>query len=369
MTKHALATALVGVLVVVAFVGCGGDDSDAVTKAAPSVSASATTAAATTAAAVATTTSTAPPAKTRPTELKPVTVGYSPILIYAPIYLAIEKGYFADEGIALKLERVSGGADILTQTAAGNFDVGASGISAATFNAASAALKEKREVPFEVVSPIHFERAPNNTPLVVSKTRFAAGEITRIADLKGKKVAINALGSGTEYALQRALQAGGLTVKDVTISAMSFNDMGAALANKGIDAAMLAEPQATLAKDQNFVAVLNDTYQTGDASSTAIYWNRDWARKNPELAAGFLRAFLKAGAEVEKSWNDPDLVTVLIKYTNVPADVIKRASRPHFDTTGKVSSTFVRDLEAFFRSQGEITYEGDLDLSAFVRSK
>ncbi|HSE43719.1 MAG TPA: ABC transporter substrate-binding protein [Gemmatimonadales bacterium] len=303
----------------------------------------------------------------RPAELTDVTLGYSPILIYSPIYVAIDKGYFADEGINLKLERISGGSDILTQTAAGNFQIGASGLSAATFNAASAALKEHRDVPFEVVSPIHFERAPNNTPLVVSQARFASGEITSIADLKGKKVAINAKGTGTEYALERALQAGGLSVKDVSVQALSFNDMGAALANKAIDGAMLAEPQATLAKDGGFVTVLNDTYQTGDASSTALYWNREWARKNPDLAAGFLRAYLKAAKEMEAGWSDPATVDILTKYTKVPADVIARASRPHFDTSGRINTKFVTELEGFFRSQDELIYDGDLDLNAFIR--
>lgn len=339
---------------VLGLVACGGDDDDAapVAQSEPS---------STTVAATAT--------PKRPAELQDVTVGYSPILIYAPLYVAIEKGYFADEGINVKLERISGGADILTQTAAGNFQVGASGLSAATFNAASAALKEHKEVPFEVVSPIHFERSPNNTPLVVSQARFTAGEIKSVADLKGKKVAINARGTGTEYALERALEAGGLSVKDVSIQAVPFNDMGAALANKAIDAAMLAEPQATLAKDNGFVAVLNDSYQTGDASSTAIYWNRNWAKQHPELAAGFLRAFLKAAGEVESHWGDPELAAVLTKHTNVPGEVIARASRPHFDSSGRINTRFVTDLEGFFRSQGELVYEGNLDLATFIKLK
>jgi len=55
----------------------------------------------------------------RPAELKDVTLGYSPILIYAPVYVALEKGYFADEGINLKLERISElGPDETTNTPA-----------------------------------------------------------------------------------------------------------------------------------------------------------------------------------------------------------------------------------------------------------
>ena len=83
----------------------------------------------------------------RPAKQTDVTLGYIPILIDAPFFVGIEKGYFADEGINLKLERLGGGADMLVQTAAGNFDIGAGGIGAAVFNAAGAAIKDKREVP------------------------------------------------------------------------------------------------------------------------------------------------------------------------------------------------------------------------------
>lgn len=357
MKTRWLALTLTAVATLGVLAGCGGDDDDASTgqdataSQATSVSQPAATATA-----------------SRPAELKDVTLGYSPILIYAPIYVAIEKGYFADEGINVKLERISGGSDILTQVAAGNFDVGASGLSAATFNAASAAIQQKRDVPFEVVSPIHYEQQPNNTPLVVSKARFESGEITKIEDLKGKKVAINAVGTGTEYALQRALLAGGLTVDDITVEAIPFNEMGPALANGAIDGAMLAEPMATLSKDKELVSVLNDSYQTGGASATALYWNREWARKNPDLASGFLSAFLKAAEELKDGWGDPEVVAILTEHTKVPPEVIARASRPYFDTTGRIKTEFVADLEDFFRSQGHLIYQGDLDITTFVRA-
>lgn len=82
-----------------------------------------------------------PAATAAPRELKDVTAGYIPILIDAPFFVGIEKGYFAKEGPNLKLERLAGGADMLVQTAAGNFDIGSGGIGAAVFNAAGAAIK------------------------------------------------------------------------------------------------------------------------------------------------------------------------------------------------------------------------------------
>jgi NitT/TauT family transport system substrate-binding protein len=303
-----------------------------------------------------------------PKAVKDVTVGYIPILIDAPFFVGIEKGYFEAEGINLKLERLAGGADMLVQTAAGNFDIGSGGIGAAVFNAAGAAIKEKREVPFEIVAPLHSEKPPVTTPLVVSKARYDSGEITKVSDLKGKKVSINARGASTEYWLYRALASGGLAYNDVTLMTVPFQDVAAALQNKSIDGAMLGEPYTTLGEDNGLVKVLSEDFVNGD-QPTGVYWNRDWAKKNPELAEGFLRAYLKAVTDLENGgWQDPATLTILEKYTQVPADVIKRSARPYNDPSGKLNLESFRNQEAFFRQQGLLTYDGDLDFSAFMRT-
>jgi NitT/TauT family transport system substrate-binding protein len=344
--------ALIAALCLPPAVACGGDDDAPASPAATQAGAT-----------------TAPANPVRPAKLTDVTLGYIPILIDAPFFVGIEKGYFADEGINLKLERLAGGADMLVQTASGNFDIGGGGIGAAVFNAAGAAIKDKREVPFEIVLPLHSEKPPVVTPLVVSKARFDSGEITKVADLKGKKVAINARGASTEYWLDRALASGGLTYKDVTVVAVPFNDVPEALVNKSIDASMLGEPIATQAEDQGKVRVLTEDFVNGE-QPTGVYWNRAWSKKNPELAAGFIRAYLRAVRDLENGgWQDPAVLAILEKYTQVPANTIKRASRPYNDVNGVINQASFKRQEAFFRSIGLLTYDGELDFALFMRTK
>ncbi len=305
----------------------------------------------------------------QPKELKEVKVGYVPIFNFAPLYVGVDKGYFAAEGIKVSLERLAGGADMLVQTAAGNFNVGSGGVGAAAFNAAAAAIKEHKPVPFEIVAPLHLEKPPVSTPLVVSKARYDSGEITKIADLKGKKVSVNARGASTEYWLSKALAAGGLGYKDINLQTVGFTDAAAALVNKSIDGAMLAEPFATMAADQGQVKVLSNDFVNGD-QATVIYWNRDWATRNQDLSEAFLRAFLKACADLENGgWKDDATLAIISKYTNVPADVLKRAPRPYHDPTGTLNIDSLKRQEAFFREQGLLTYQGELDYSLFTRTR
>lgn len=175
-----------------------------------------------------------------PTKLK---LGYLPVVIYAPIFVGIERGYFAAEGIEIELVSLpSGGADSIVQLAAGNFDLAVTGAGAALWNALAQGLGVK------IIAPLHTERPPLATPLVISAARV--DEIKRVADLKGKKIAVNGVGSAIEYWVYSALKRDGLSIADVELVAMPFPQMAPALESRAIDAAVITDPLATLAKDQ-----------------------------------------------------------------------------------------------------------------------
>jgi NitT/TauT family transport system substrate-binding protein len=295
-----------------------------------------------------------------------VTVGYIPILIYSPLFVGIERGYFKEQGIEVDLQALAGGADMLTQTAAGNFDVGAGGIGSAYFNLAARARDLKQPQPITIVAPLHAEKPPLVTPLVVSKKAYDAGTYTKAADLKGKKVAINALGAATEYWLERALNAGGLTMKDVEVVAIPFQSIAQALDSGAIAGAMLGEPFTTLGVRQGQVQILDNRFLDGD-QPTAVYYNTAWAQKNPRLARGFMTAYLRAVRDLERGgWSDPATLAILSKHTNVPAETIAAAARPYGEPDGAVNLTSLQNQQAFFKQQGRLTYEQPLDIAALI---
>ena len=295
-----------------------------------------------------------------------VTVGYIPILIYAPLFVGVERGYFQEQGLQLDLQPLAGGADMLTQTAAGNFDVGAGGVGSAYFNLAARARSLNQKQPIRIVAPLHAERPRLATPLVVGKKAYDEGRTTRIADLKGKKVAINALGAATEYWLERALNAGGLTIKDVEVVTIPFQNIAQALDTGAVAGAMLGEPFATLGVRQGQVHVLNDAFLDGD-QPTAVYYNSEWADKNPALAQGFMTAYLKAVRDLERGgWSDPATLAMVSKHTQVPAETIAAAARPFGEPDGVVNIASLQNQQTFFRQQGRLTYDQPLDIASLI---
>lgn len=298
--------------------------------------------------------------------LQKVTVGYIPILIYAPFFVGIERGYFREQGLELNLQALAGGADMLTQTAAGNFDVGAGGIGSAYFNLAARARALGQKQAITIVAPLHAERPPLTTPLVVSKKAYDEGRIARIADLKGKKVAINAFGAATEYWLERALNAGGLTSRDVEVVAIPFQNVAQALDSGAIAGAMLGEPFASLGVRQGQVHILHNSFLDGD-QPTAVYYNAAWAEKNPRLAQGFMVAYLKAVRDLENGgWTDPAILEIISKYTSVPVETIRGAARPYGEPDGVVNVTSLENQQTFFKEQGRLTYDQPLDIASLI---
>src|SRR5947209_6229763 len=219
-----------------------------------------------------------------PTKL---TVGYIPVMVDAPLYIGIEKGYFKQENLDIKLAPLAGGTDIITQTATGNFDVALGGLGVATFNALA------KNIGIKVVAPLHSETPPVVTPLVVSKKVYDSGQIRSVADLKGKKVSINAAGSATEYWLARALEKGGLKLSDVQVEYIAFPDVPAALENGAIAAAMLGEPLVTQARDKGQIQVLSDDFISGFFPTIVLY-NTKFATDKKTAAQGFMNAYIKA---------------------------------------------------------------------------
>jgi len=64
----------------------------------------------------------------------------------------------------------------------------------------------------------------------------AKGDITSIADLKGKRVSVGDVGSGVEFNARQILDAYGITFDDIVVNNLSFGDSATALKDDKIDA-------------------------------------------------------------------------------------------------------------------------------------
>jgi NitT/TauT family transport system substrate-binding protein len=289
-----------------------------------------------------------------------IRVVHVPVLIFAPLYVAIERGYFTHEGLDVELVSTPGGTSAFVVLASGRAEAVVGGLGAGVFNAAA------RNLDFKVVGPAHLERPPDSTPLVVSRRAYDAGEIRTVRDLRGKRVSVNVLGSATEFWLNAAMLHGGLTLADVQVTEVNFPDVAPALANGAIAAGLLGEPLTTLAEDRGQIKVLSEDF-INNVQVTAVYFGGDFMRRHTDHAIGFMAAWVRACRDLAgPGFRQPEVARIVQKYTGVPADVVVRARRPYYDPNGAMNfNDFVR-LEEFFRRRGELTYTQPLPPTAYV---
>ena len=174
----------------------------------------------------------ASPAQAAPDKVK---AAYVAIMNFAPLYVAIERGFMKEQNIEVEMQKVASGTEAMAFLAQGTLDAGGIGITAATFNAfnkgfdlrivASAALQPQKDGP---------------TIILVRKDLKDSGKVKSIADLKGMKVGI-AGGPGTTgaYFVAKALKEAGLTMKDIEIVNLANPDLPLGIEKGSIDAALV----------------------------------------------------------------------------------------------------------------------------------
>lgn len=289
-----------------------------------------------------------------------IRVVHVPVLIFAPLYVAIERGYFARQGLEVELISTPGGMSSFAVLASGRAEAVVGGLGAALFNAAA------RGLDFKVVGPAHLERPPVSTPLVVGRQAFESGQIRAVRDLRGKKVSVNVLGSATEFWLNAALLKGGLALSDVQIVEVNFPDVPAALASGSIAAGMLGEPLVTLAEDRGQVVRLSDDFING-VQVTAVYFGGDFMRRHPQEAVGYMVAWLRACRDLQGAgYHDDAIARIVEKYTGVPASVVRRAHPPYHEPDGQMNLNDFARLQEYFRKRGLLTYDRPLPPAAYI---
>ena len=120
-----------------------------------------------------------------PAQATRVRLGELGIIAGAGYYLAIENGYFAEQGIEVEATRFTSGAEMIPSLATGQIDIGAGAISAGLLNAVA------RGLDLRIVSD-HGHSAPGRPvgAFVVRRDLIDSGQVRTSADLRGRTIAI-----------------------------------------------------------------------------------------------------------------------------------------------------------------------------------
>ncbi|MBI2953842.1 MAG: ABC transporter substrate-binding protein [Chloroflexi bacterium] len=271
----------------------------------------------------------------------------------AGVYIAIEKGYFKEQGITVSLENFLATPDIVLPLTTGQIDVGMIPLSVGMLAAADRGI-ELKMVADKGSSRQGFELAW----IILRKDLYDSGQVKTPADLKGMKLGVASPGSISDQALRLAIAEGGLTDKDVDLATLPFADHGAAMSNKAIAAAVTIEPFIANAVAQGFAVkwIPLSRYFDGKLTNSGI-WFGAGLLKNRELGERFTYAYLKGARDYMKAFTArvgrDEAINALMKYTRVKDPKLYDVmDMPYIDPDGLVD---IKSLEAqynWYREMG-----------------
>lgn len=252
---------------------------------------------------------------------EPVTVkvGMKQVMSDAGILIGMAKGYYASLGIRIEPVQFNSGQEMINQLAAGQLEVGATVTSSGLFNAMS------RNIPVKIVADKGYNLPGKGYYRLVVRKDLASA-IQDYRDLKGRKIAVVGSASLDEISLDRVLNQGGLTTKDVDLQVIrSFPDMLVALGNGSIDAAMVIEPFITKGIEKNLLDPWKDPYNYDPDAQTAILVFGPSITSQPDVANRFMTAYIKSVRDYNdaflKDIKKDEIITILTQYSvlNDPA--------------------------------------------------
>lgn len=215
-------------------------------------------------------------------------MGYIPNIQFAPLYVAVEKGYFAEAGLEVEF-------DYSFETDAVAL-VGADELKFAVVSGEQVLLARAQGLPIVYVAA-WYQQYP---VAVVSK---AAEGIATPADLKGKKIGLPGLFGANYIGLEALLFSAGLTDADVTLDSIGFNQVEALATDQEQAVSVYAANEPVQLRAQGFELNEMRVADYVQLASNGLITNETTLTQDPDLVRRMTQAFLKGLAD---TLTDPD---------------------------------------------------------------
>ena len=272
-------------------------------------------------------------------------------LFYAPMYVAIEEGYFAEEGIELELVTGFGADKTMTAVLSGEADIGFMGSESSIY-----AYKEGANdyvVNFAQLT----QRAGN---FLVAREKI---DDFQWEDLKGSYVLGGRKGGMPQMVFEYILKQHGLDPqKDLDINqSIDFGSTAAAFAEGQGDFSIEFEPHATaLEKEGKAYVVASLGEESGYVPYTAFSAKRSYIESHPEIIQAFTNA-LQKGMDYVQTHSPAEIAqSIQNQFSETDLDTITAiVTRYQQQNTWKENLIF--DKESFDLLQEILISAGELD--------
>ncbi len=271
-----------------------------------------------------------------------------------PIFIAQQKGYFAENNVILDLVAAPSSSAVVQQLAAGSINIGSGGLAD----------------PLRAIdkgAPVTLLRVETQVP---PYSVFGKVGLKSLKDLKGKLISIGGVKDITRIYLERMMGPNGIAPAQYDLvfagtAAARFS----ALASGAVDATILVPPFSFKAEGAGYpnLGALSD-YVT-DMPFTGYAVNIGWAKSHKPALVGFLQGVARGIDWFNNPANRTEAIDILVKESGAERADIEKSYDYYlkikiFDRVGLVENSQVKILAEAMKSLGDL--DGSTDVSRFV---
>jgi NitT/TauT family transport system substrate-binding protein len=275
-------------------------------------------------------------------------------VFYAPQYVAINKGFFAEEGIEIELYNGQGADKVMTAVISGAADIGFAGPEAAIY-----VYNEGKEDYTEVFAQLT-QRDGSFLMGRIPPEEFDWSDLKGSLHLPGRK-------GGVPYmTLEYVLKSKGLVPgEDLTFDdSIQFALMAGSFSSGYGDFVTIFEPTASMIEAEGKGYILASIgRESGEIPYTAYFANKSFIEKNSDLIQRFVRAIYKAQVWVDQ--NSARDIAEVIAPSFPDSDIgILESSIQRYKDIEAYAKTPVLKEEAFEKLQTVMSEAGELKQKA-----
>lgn len=250
-------------------------------------------------------------------------------VFYAPLYVAINKGYFADENLKIDLVNGGGADKSMTALLSGAADIGLMGPEAAIYNVAEG----NPDAP-----KVFGQLTKRDGSFLIGRT---ASDNFKWSDLSGKEIIAGRRGGAPAMTLEYALNLNGLyNGVNVTLNFdVEFNNMGPAFQGGTGDYVTMFEPAASeLVAAGNAHILASVGLAAGEVPFTAFMATESYLTKNKDKATSFLRAIIRGYTYLTTANMDDVIDALAPSFTTLTRDGLRASIQSYKDIDAWVST-------------------------------
>jgi NitT/TauT family transport system substrate-binding protein len=244
-------------------------------------------------------------------DTKAIRLGYlQSDLHHLPAFVAIENGFFEDEGLKVAVGGIfRAGPEEMSAFAAEELDVGYVGLAPA----ATAALNGVADI--SILSQVNIEGSA-----VVCRPN----DCSTLAQLRGKTVAIPGHATMQDCLIQKGLLSAGLTPRDLRLMVLKPPEMLQAMTADNIDCYIAWEPYPAQAVSTGAGEILARSSELWkEHPCCVLIASGNFARTRPEDTAKLIRAHRRACRFIAE--HPIDALAIAVRYTGMSHDTITEA--------------------------------------------